>query len=168
MGTTMNCYACLTEVPTDTAICPKCKARLGHRKESGGSGKQSSSLFKILFVLVMLAVAGKIAMRMHNSNSEAPMVQISTGIVNLKDGAIKRIKEKGAEELRTVGVADIGYADDTLCIYVDQRFNNLTQTQQEALLAIVAGEWTKAIGKTSTAVKVLEYGTKKTLKELMV
>jgi hypothetical protein len=168
MGTAKKCYKCLTEVDGNAKVCPRCNAKFGARKESGIAGKPGSLLLKIFFVVISLAIAGKIAVHTHPANSAVPLLQVSTGIANVKDGAIQKIKEKGAGEFSTVGVADIGYKDDTLCVYVDQRFNNLSRSQQKQLLAIVAGEWKKALGKTSTAVKILEYGTEKTLAELVI
>lgn len=168
MGADKKCYRCLMEVDQNTKVCPRCEAKLGARTKSGIAGKPGSPLLKILFVVISLAVVGKIAGHSHTDNSAAPSLAISTGADNIKAGAVQKIKEKGARELNTVGVADIGYTDDTLCVYVDQRFNNLSRSQQEQLLAIVASEWGKALGKSSTAVKVLEYGTKKILAELVV
>ena len=168
MGTAKKCYKCFTEVEEDVKICPRCNSKLGARTEAGIALKAGSPLPRILFAVILLAAAVTFFVRSHPGNSGDFQVQISTGPNAAKDGAIQKIKEKGAAELKTVGVADIGYSDDTLCVYVDQRFNSLSRTQQEQLLTIVAAEWEKAIGKTSTAVKVMEYGTKKTLSELVV
>lgn len=168
MGTAKKCYKCLTETDENEKTCPRCNARLGARTGSGIAKKPGSPLPALFFAAVLLVLAGKYALKSPPGNSAAPLLEISTGINNARDGAIQKIKEKGAGEFRTVGVADIGYTDDTFCVYVDQRFNDLTRSQQQHLLAIVAGEWKKALGKDSTAVKILEYGTKKTLAELVV
>ncbi|HAT71515.1 MAG TPA: hypothetical protein DCS63_01705 [Elusimicrobia bacterium] len=163
-----KCYLCLTEVDEGAKICPRCKAKLGARKESGVAGKRGFPLFKILLAVVSLGVAAKISVRSHSAGSAAGPEGNGTAVVSVKDGAIRKIKEKGAGDLGAVGVADIGYKEDTLCVYVDQRFTRLSRPQQEQLLGIVAGEWVKALGKDSTEVKVLEYGTDKTLAELVV
>lgn len=170
MGTVKSCYKCLAEVNEDAKTCPRCGARLGARTESGIAGKPDSPLLKIFFALGFLALAGKLAVHSYTAAAKpaAPALNISTGVENPKDGAIQKMKEKGAEELKTVGIADIGYKDDTLCVYVNQRFASLSKEQQRQLVAIMAGEWKKAIGKTSTAVKILEYGTDTTLADLEV
>jgi len=169
MGTAKTCYNCMTGVDEDAKVCPRCKAKLGPMKDSGIAAKPGSPLLLILLAAVPLAaIAVAISVFSRHEEPAGPLITISTGIGNVRDGAIQKIKEKGAGELSNVGVADVGYVDDTLCVYVDQRFSNLSRSQQEKLLGIVAGEWEKAIGKSSTAVKVLEYGTKKTLAELVV
>jgi hypothetical protein len=168
MGTDKKCYKCMTLAGEDAKACPRCGAKLGARTESGIAAKPGSPLLKIALVLISLLVVGRIAVRSHTGGPAPALVKISTGLDNARDTAIKTIKEKGAAELNAVGVADIGYKDDTLCLYVDQRFNNLSREQQQQLLAIVAVEWEKAIGRTSTAVKILEYGTKKPLADLTV
>ena len=168
MGTAKKCYKCLTEVDEDAKICPICRSKLGARTESRIAGKPGLPLLKILFLGVLLAIAGRLAVHSHSYNSTDSLVKVSTGVDNVKDGAIQRIKEKGAVELKAVGVEDIGYMDDTFCVYVDQRFSSLSRSQQLQLLAIVSDEWKKAIGKDSTAVKIMEYGTAKTLTELVV
>ena len=167
MGTPKKCYKCLMEVEQDAKACPRCKAKLGAMEKSGIAGKPGSPALKIFFAVIALAIACKIA-GFPRSNNSTPLVQVSTGLGNIKDQAIQKIKAKGEGELSNVGVADVGYKDDTLCVYVNPRFDNLSKSQQEELLTIVAGDWEKAIGKTSTAVKIMEYGTGKTLQELVV
>ncbi|MCX5785912.1 MAG: hypothetical protein NTX59_09505 [Elusimicrobia bacterium] len=183
MGTAKKCYNCLMEVDGDAKVCPRCNAQLGAKTASSIAGKPGAPLLKKLFLVILIVILVNIV-HSYYYNSTEPLVTVSTGIGNvkgnikdnvkdgvtqrLKDGAIQRIKEKGAGTLSTVGVADIGYQDDTFCVYVDQRFNNLSQSQQAQLLDIVSAEWKKAIGKDYTAVKILEYGTAKTLAELVV
>jgi hypothetical protein len=168
MGPGKKCYKCLTEASEEAKACPRCGAKLGARTESGIAAKPGSHLPLIIFIVVVLALIGKIAVHSNPDNSAPALVKISNGLDNAKDTAIKTIKDKGSSELATVGVTDLGYKDDTLCVYVDQRFIKLSQAQQEELLGIVAGEWKKAINKTTTAVKVLEAGTDKAVTELVV
>ena len=168
MGKGKRCYLCLTEVDESAKVCPRCKSRLGARMESGVAGKRSSPLFKILLAVVLSGVAGTIAVSSYIGTSAAPEAKPDAGVGGVRDGVIREIKEKGANDLSAIGVADIGYKDDTLCVYVDQRFARLSRPQQEQLLGIVAGEWGKALGKNSTEVKIVEYGTDKTLAELVV
>jgi len=168
MGIGKKCYKCMTLASEDAKACPRCGARLGARTESGIAAKPGSPLWKILLALIPLLILGRIAVHSHPANSAPTPVKTSSGPETAKDAAIKTIKEKGAAALSSVGVADVGYKDDTLCVYVDQRFASLSQPQQEQLLSIVAGEWEKAIGKNSTAVKILEYGTSKPLADLVV
>jgi len=155
-------------VDEEEKVCPRCGAKLGDRLDSGIAARPGSPLLKIFFMISSLAIIGKVALHSRPDNPGSALVQISRDADIAKEGAIKKIKEKGADELGKVGVADIRYTDDTLCVYVDQRFSNLSRHQQEQLLSLVAGEWEKAIGKTSTAVKIVEYGTEKTLAELVV
>ncbi|HCE96935.1 MAG: hypothetical protein A2X34_03330 [Elusimicrobia bacterium GWC2_51_8] len=168
MSTDKKCYKCLKEVDKNEKVCPRCNAQLGARTESGVAGKPGSPLLKIFFAVLALTIAGKTAMHSNSDNSADALVQISNISDSIKYDTIQKIKEKGAKELSAVGVADINYKGDTLCVYVDQRYNNLSRPQQEQLLAIMAGEWEKALGKNSTEIKILEYGTNKTLAELVV
>jgi hypothetical protein len=168
MSTAKKCYRCLTEADAGAKACPKCGARLGARTPSGLAAKPGAPLLKLLFAALLLAAAGGAVLHSRSAPGGTSAVSISDGLENARDSAIRTIKEKGAGELGSVGVADVGYTEDTFCVYVDQRFKNLSGPQQEQLLGIVAGEWKKAIGKDSTTVKVLEYGTKKTLAELVV
>jgi hypothetical protein len=173
MSKAKKCYNCLSEVDADAAMCPKCDIKLGARTKSGVAAKPGSLFLKIFLVIVGLGVAAKLTGYSHLLNAApekaAPaQVEISRGALNVKDAAIKEIKEKGAKDLSAVGVTDVGYKDDTLLVYVDKRFENLSRSQQEQLLAIVAAEWKKAIGKDTTAVNLVEYGTEKLLAELVV
>lgn len=173
MGESKKCYDCFTKVDVDAEVCPRCRAKLGPRLESGRAAKPGSPLLKIFFVLAALAIAGKAAVYSYQEKAAPGKPAVETVTLTkrtdpVKDGVIRKIKEKGAKELRIVGVTDIGYVDDTLCVYVDQRFSNLSRPQQEQLLGIMAGEWHKAIGKETTKVKVLEYGTDRTIAELVV
>ena len=168
MGTDKKCYKCLTEANAEAKACPRCGAKLGPKTHSGIAAKPGSPLLKILFAVITLAVIGKLAVHSRGAAPAPELVKITTGLDAARDGAIQKIKEKGAGELSTVGVADVGYKDDTFCVYVDQRFKNLSRDQQVQLLGIVAGEWKKAIGKDSTAVKIFEAGTENILAELVV
>ncbi|HBB66309.1 MAG: hypothetical protein A2X28_10620 [Elusimicrobia bacterium GWA2_56_46] len=171
MGKTKKCYNCSTEADENAKRCPRCNIKLGARTESGIAGKPGSLPLKILLIVLALALAGKIAGYSSSANSatapaEVPAaaddVKTSAGV---KDALIQKIKEKGSGSLNTLGVADIGYKGDALRVYVDERFNNLERAQQEQLVKIVANEWAKALGKDSTAVEIVEYGTDKTLDE---
>ena len=168
MNNPKRCYNCFSEVDESVTLCPRCKFKLGARTPSGVAAKPGSPLLKIFLVVCLLAVGGKIAVHSYSDKPASGPVTITTGANDVKDGAIQKIKEKGAGELGAVGVADIGYKDDTLCVYVDQRFNNLSESQQVQVVTLVAVEWGKALGKISTPVKILEYGTDKTLAELVV
>jgi len=175
MGNTKRCYNCSTEVDEDEKICPRCKKKLGAKGESGIAKKPGSLMLKIFFVLLLIAIAGKFAGRSSSANSAAApasdmvIVKEISNTDDSRDGVIKKLKEKGAQALGTLGVVDIGYNnDDALCVYVDPRFGNLTRPQQEQLVRIMADEWAKALGKDSTAVVILEYDTKKKVDEWTV
>jgi hypothetical protein len=170
MVTAKKCYNCMTEVEEDAKVCPRCRAKLGDRTESGIAAKPGSPVLKILLVFAALALIGKLAV--HSNTGAAPantlVISTTTGADPAREAAIQKIKEKGAKDLSTVGVADVGYKGDTLRVYVDQRFSSLSSEQQRQVLSIVAVEWESAIGKTSTAVTLLEYGTEKTIAEMVV
>jgi len=169
MGTEKKCYKCLAEVNGNVKTCPRCRAKLGARTASGIAAKPGSPLLNIFFALFAFALIGKFALQSRTADAKtAPAVDISSGLVTARDGAIRKIKEKGAEELQTVGISDVGYKDDTLCVHVDQRFASLSADQQRQVVALMAGEWRTAIGKTTTAVKILEAGTGSTLAEFTI
>ena len=175
MGKNKKCYQCSTETEENAKVCPKCGTKLGAKMESGMAAKPGSPLLKILFVVLLLAAAGKIAGRVSSANPPAAPVnppaepaKAAAPAAGAKDGLILSIKEKGAASLNALGVDDIGYKDDALRFYVDQRFINLDSEQQEQLVKIVANEWSKALGKESTPVEIIEYGTGKTLAELVL
>ncbi|MFA6434494.1 MAG: hypothetical protein WCW52_07350 [Elusimicrobiales bacterium] len=171
MGKTKKCYKCSTETEENARLCPRCNVKLGARTESGIAGKPGSPALKILFVVLLLAIAGRIAGRSSSAGpaalpapeaAPAPAVAVSN---DAKEQLIRSIKEKGSRELNAMGVADLGYKDDALRVYVDQRFNNLARSQQEQLVKIVANEWAKTLAKDSTPIEILEYGTGKKLDE---
>ena len=171
MGNTKRCYHCSTEVDEDEKTCPRCKKKLGAKGELGVAKKPGSLLPKILFIVLLLAVAGRFTGHSSSANSAAVtaadtiVIEKNQSPADYRDGIIKEIKQKGAQTLGALGVADVGYKDDRLRVYVDQRFANLEKSQQEQLVKIMGTEWSKAIGKDSAAVEILEYETKKTLGE---
>ncbi len=167
MDTAKKCYYCFTTADEDAMVCPKCGARLGARLASGVAGKPSSPLTAIFMAAAALTLVGMVMRHSAKPAAAAPSaIEISNWRVDPKDEAIRRIKEKGAADLNTVGVADLGHKDDILCVYVNRRFTGLSSQEQVWLLSTVAGEWHKAIGKKSTAVKIFESGSKKLLTEL--
>lgn len=173
MGKDKKCYCCMMDVDWHAKVCPKCESKLGHRLSTGIADKPGFPFVKVLFVFLALGIAAKLAgyspsLNAATDKSKAAPAGVSSAVESPRDAAIKKIKEKGAKELSVVGIADVGYKDDTLCVYIDQRFDNLSKAQQEQLLGIVAEEWLKAIGKDSTAVKLIEHGTNKTIAELVV
>ena len=135
MGTLKKCYKCLAEVNGNVGICPRCRAKLGARTASGIAAKPGSPLLYIFFALLAFALIGKFALqsRTADAKSAAPKTDISSGLLTARDTAIRKIKEKGAEELKTVGISDVAYKGDTLCVYVNQRFANLSADQQRQL-----------------------------------
>jgi hypothetical protein len=171
MGNTKKCYHCSTEVDEDEKICPRCKKKLGAKGGFGIAKKPGSLLLKILVIVLLIAIVGRFAGHSSPANSAAVpgadtiVIEKNQSAVDYRDGIIKEIKQKGAQTLGTLGVADVGYKDDMLRVYVDQRFSNLAKSQQEQLVKIMGNEWAKAIGKDSAAVEILEYETKKTLGE---
>lgn len=173
MGKDKKCYHCMMEVDGNATVCPKCEAKLGRRLPSGLAQKPGFPVFKFIFVLAALAAAVKLTGYTDRLNAApkdpaAMPVEVTRESFGVKDAAIQKIKEKGAKELGVVGVVDVGYNGDTLLVHVDHRFSNLSKEQQEQLLSIVAGEWQTAIGKDTTAVKVLETGTGKTISDLVI
>ena len=173
MGKDKKCYNCMMEVDGHAQVCPKCESKLGRRLPSGLAQKPSFPYFKTLLVLAALGLAARLTGYTDRLNAAAPdkaavPVEATRESFTVKDAAIQKIKEKGAKDLGSVGVKDVNYKGDTLLVYVDQRFNDLSKVQQEQVLAIVAEEWQKAIGKETTAVKVLESGTDKLLSELVL
>ncbi len=168
MGKTKKCYKCSTEVDENANVCPRCKIKLGARTGSGIAAKPGLPLLKIFFIILSLAIAGKIAGYSVSSSGDGVTVEnahIADSANNAKDLLIQKIKEKGSGELKTLGLADIGYKGDALRVYVDPHFNNLERSQQEQLVKIVANEWAKALGKDSTEVEIMEYGTGNKLDE---
>lgn len=173
MGKDKKCYNCMMEVDGHAKVCPKCESKLGRRLSSGIAEKPGFPFFKALFVLLALGAAARLAgySDLLNAAAETPpsaALEAGKEPAGARDAAIRKIKEKGAENLGAVGVNDVGYQGDTLLVYVDQRFIALSKAQQEQLLVIVAGEWQEAIGKDSVPVRVLEQGTGKTIAELVV
>ncbi len=173
MGKDKKCYNCMMEVDGHARVCPKCEAKLGRRLPSGLAQKPCFPYFKTLLVLAALAAAAKLTGytdRLNAASTEkaAMHVEVTRESFGVKDAAIRKIKEKGEKDLGSIGVKDIGYKDDTLLVYVDRSFSDLSGAQQEQVLAIVAEEWKKAIGKESAAVRVLESGTDKIISELAV
>lgn len=170
MGTAKKCYICMTEADEEAKACPRCGAKLGARQESGVAKKPGSPLLAIFLTAAALTVTAALATRAKSepADPEASSLQVITGLGNPKDGAVEAIKKKGAASFSAVGVANVGYKGDTLCLYVDKRFANLSTDQQKQVLSIVAGEWNKALGKDSTALNILEAGTEKILAELVI
>ncbi len=165
MSKTKKCYKCSTEAEETLKVCPRCNIKLGARKESGIAGKPDLPILKIIVAVLVIAVAGKIVGHSLSSNPAASPRKNIVLTNEAKDGLISKIKEKGSGELSALGVADIGYKDDVLRVYVTTNFSNLSRLQQEELVKVVANEWIKALGKDSTAVEIMEYGTNKTLDE---
>ncbi len=165
MGGINRYYRALMQARGNANVPPSYGVRFNAGAKSIKVEKKRSPLLKILFVVLSLAIAGKLV---ENSfSAKLHVAQVKTGAItgDVKDGMIREIKEKGAGELSKLGVDDIGYKDDALCVYVDKRFNNLERSQQEQLVKIVANDWAKALGKDSTAVEIMEYGTDKKLDE---
>ncbi|MCM2268384.1 MAG: hypothetical protein NDI60_11510 [Elusimicrobiales bacterium] len=150
--------------------CPNCGVKLGARTKSGMAAKPASLLLKLVFVSAAFAAVSTLAARPHAEKKQPEYVApvIESGFVNVKDETIQKIKQKAAKDLDTVGVTDVGYSEDALALYVDQRFGNLSREQQVELLTLIATEWKKAIGKDSTVVNILQHGTKKLLAEIKV
>lgn len=173
MGKDKKCYNCMMEVDGHAKVCPKCEAKLGRRLHSGLAEKPGFPYIKLLLVLIALGVGVKMTgytdrLNAATANKAAAPVEITRESFTVKDAAIQKIKEKGAANLGAVGVKDVNYKDDTLLVYVDQRFSDLTELQQKQLLVIVAGEWQEAIKKDTTAVRLMQYGTDKIISELMI
>lgn len=170
MGTAKKCYICLATAEGDARVCPNCGAKLGARTRSGVAAKPGSPFLKLFLAAAAFAAIGVLASRSHTESAppaeEAPVV--ISGVGNLKDETIQKIKEKGAGDLSSIGVTDIGYTGDDLALYVDQRFTSLSDEQQVKLLTLIAAEWKKALGRDSTGVKILQHGTQNLLAELQV
>ena len=165
MDKTKKCYHCSTDADEYAKVCPKCNVKLGAKMESGIAGKPDLPLLKILFIIFLLAIAGKIVGHSIPNKLTVETVKFAVVSNDAKDGVIRKIKEKGSEELSALGVDDIGYKDDALCVYVDKRFNNMARAQQEQLVKIVANEWVKTMGKESNVVDIMEYGTDRMIEE---
>jgi len=173
MGKEKKCYSCGMVVDGTAAVCPQCESKLGRRLPSGRARKPGFPFVKMLLVIAALGAAVKLSgysdkLSAAPGNKAAVPVEITRESFGVKDAAIQKIKDKGAKDLGAVGVIDVGYKDDTLLVYVDQRFTGLSRSQQEQLLVIVAGEWQEAIGKETSPIKVLEYGTNKIISELVI
>jgi len=173
MGKDKKCYNCMMEVDGHAKVCPKCESKLGRRLHSGIAAKPGFPYIKLLLVVIALGVGVKMTgysdrLNAATDNKAAMPVEVTRESFGVKDAAIQKIKEKGAANLGAVGVKDVNYKDDTLLVYVDHRFSDLTELQQKQLLIIVAGEWQEAIKKDTTAVRIMEYGTDKVVSELVI
>ncbi len=161
MSTAKKCYNCFTETAPASASCPRCGVKLGPLTASGCAARPPSALPRVLLGFAVLAIVG-LAVYGRGRRPETPKtVQIISSKAGTPDrsAVIRSIREKGAAELQSIGVTDIGYDEDAFCVYVDQRFAKLSEEQQEQVLALVAGEWKKALGQASTAVKILKQGS---------
>jgi len=173
MGKDKKCYSCGMVVDGNAAVCPQCEAKLGRRLPSGRAQKPGLPFVKIILVIAGLGAAVKLSgysdkLNAAHENKAALPVEVTRESFTAKDAAIQKIKDKGSQSLGAVGVLDVGYKDDTLLVYVDQRFTGLTKTQQEQLLIIVAGEWQEVIGKETSPIRVLEQGTGKVISEMVL
>ncbi len=168
MGGINRYYRALLQARGNANMCPSYGVKLNAGPKSLKVEKKSSPRLKILFVILSLAITGKLVDS--SFSAKVPDAPVKTGAItnDVKDGLIRAIKEKGAGELSNLGVDDIGYKDDALRVYVDQRFNSLERSQQEQLVKIVANDWAKALGKDSAAVEIVEYGTDKKIDEWVV
>jgi len=173
MGKDKKCYSCGMVVDGNASVCPSCEAKLGRRLPSGRAQKPGFPFVKMLLVIAGLGAAVKLSgysdkLNAAHENKAALPVEVTRESFTAKDAAIQKIKDKGSQSLGAVGVLDVGYKDDTLLVYVDQRFTGLTRTQQEQLLIIVAGEWQEVIGKETSPIRVLEQGTGKVISEMVL
>ncbi|OGS23385.1 MAG: hypothetical protein A3J70_10490 [Elusimicrobia bacterium RIFCSPHIGHO2_02_FULL_61_10] len=173
MGKDKKCYSCGMVVDGDAAVCPSCDSKLGRRLPSGRAQKPGFPFVKMLLVIAGLGAAVKLSgysdkLNAAPENKAALPVEVTRESFTPRDAAIQKIKDKGSQSLSSVGILDVGYKDDTLLVYVDQRFTGLDKTQQEQLLIIVAGEWQEAIGKETSPIRVLETGTNKVISELVL
>ena len=168
MGSINRSYRSLMQARGNANMYPSYGVKLNAGPKSLKVEKKSSPRLKILFVVLSLAITGKLVDS--SFSAKVPDAQVKTGAItdDVKDGLIREIKEKGAGELSNLGVDDIGYKDDALRVYVDKRFNSLERSQQEQLVKIVANDWAKALGKDSAAVEIVEYGTDKKIDEWVV
>jgi len=168
MGGINRYYRALLQARGNANMYPAYGMKLNAGPKSVKVEKKSSSRLRILFVVLSLAITGKLVDS--SFSAKVPDARDEAGAItdDVKDGLIRAIKEKGAGELSNLGVDDIGYKDDALCVYVDKRFNNLEKSQQEQLVKIVANDWAKALGKDSAAVEIMEYGTDKKIDEWVV
>lgn len=173
MGKDKKCYKCGLEVDCAIAVCPSCGSKLGRRLPSGRAQKPFFPFLKLFLVIAALGAAVKLSgysdklNAAHEDKSSAP-VEVTRESLSVKDAAIQKIKDKGAQSLGAVGILDVGYKGDVLLVYVDQRFIGFTKEQQDQLLVIVAGEWQEVIGKETSPIKVLEHGTDKIISELVL
>jgi len=168
MGSVNRSYRSFMQGRGNANVSPSYGVKINAGANSVKVEKKSSPRLKILFVVLSLAITGKLVDS--SFSVKVPDAPVKTGAItdSVKDGLIREIKEKGAGELSNLGVDDISYKDDALRVYVDKRFNNLERSQQEQLVKIVANDWAKALGRDSAAVEIMEYGTDKKIDEWVV